>query len=98
MKKQKITSSKSLLATKEDLQKTEKAIKAGLQLDLNDFKQEINERINLLPTKDEFFNKMDQVMGELKTIYEEQTVISGQLPDHKNRITALEQKAGIKTL
>lgn len=59
----------------------------------------VKEEINLLPTKDEFFGKMDEVMGELKTIREEQTVQSHQLLNHEDRITTLEEveKVGIQT-
>lgn len=30
--------------------------------------QKLDQKIKLLPTKDEFFTKMDEVMGELQTI------------------------------
>jgi hypothetical protein len=33
--------------------------------------------ISYLPTKDDFYNKMDEVMGELKAIREETQVLSG---------------------
>ena len=46
--------------------------------------------INHLPIKDEFYNKMDEVMGELKTIREEQTLISHRVSDHKDRIEKIE--------
>jgi hypothetical protein len=39
-----------------------------------------------LPTKDEFYTKIDEVMGELKTIREEQTLQSQHLSDHDDRI------------
>lgn len=32
--------------------------------------EKIDAKINNLPTKDEFFEQLDQVMGELKNIYE----------------------------
>lgn len=51
-------------------------------------------QIKLLPTRDEFFTKMDEVVGELKTVREEQAVLSGykdQLEDHEGRITKLEE-------
>ena len=35
------------------------------------------EDIKFLPTKDEFYEKMDEVVGELKAIREEQTILSG---------------------
>jgi len=50
----------------------------------------LEEKINLLPTKDEFFSKMDEVMGELKTIREQQEIITGKTSDHEDRITKLE--------
>lgn len=82
-------------ATKEDLKNTDRSIRASLQLDFKDFRQEINEKLNLLPTKEEFFSKMDELIGELQVIREEHTVSSHQLSDHDNRISVLEQKAGI---
>jgi len=57
----------------------------------------VKEEISHLPTKDEFFGKMDEVMGELKTIREEQTVQSHRLSNHEDRITTLEDKVGIQT-
>ena len=48
-----------------------------------------------LPTKEDFYTKMDEVMGELKTIREEQTVQSHQLSDHEDRIHKVESQLGI---
>lgn len=56
--------------------------------------EKLEDKLRLLPTKDDFFNKMDQIMGELDKIREEQTVISAykdQLEDHETRITKLEE-------
>ncbi|MBL7159721.1 hypothetical protein ISS85_04545 [Candidatus Microgenomates bacterium] len=72
------------------------------QKDLNEIEQLINEqlkeKIKFLPTKDEFYIKMDEVMGELKAIREEQTLVTGRisehtdiLEDHETRIVKLEQ-------
>lgn len=54
-------------------------------------KEEVGERTKNLSTKDEFLGKMDEAMGELKAIREEQTAISGQLSNHEDRITSLEK-------
>ena len=43
-----------------------------------------------LPTKDEFYEKMDEIMGELKTIREEQSLISHRVSDHEDRIQKVE--------
>ena len=48
-----------------------------------------------LPTKDEFYTKMDEVVGELKTIREEQTLLSHRVSDHEDRIEQIETHLGI---
>lgn len=40
------------------------------QKDLDEIEQLIREEIKYLPTKDEFYGKMDEVMVELKAIRE----------------------------
>lgn len=80
---------------KEDLQKTERAIRAGLQIDLEEFRQEINEKLGLMPTKDEFFSRIDKVMGELQTTRDQQVLLSAKSSDHEDRIVILEQSAGL---
>jgi len=71
------------------------------QKDLEDIEQVVDERISEktknLPTKDEFYNKMDKVMGELKSIRENTEVITHQVSDHEDRITKVEQKLSIQT-
>jgi hypothetical protein len=55
------------------------------------------EDVSHLPTKDEFYGKMDEVMGELKTIREEQAVQSHQLSNHSDRIEKIESHLGISS-
>ncbi|MBI4157509.1 hypothetical protein HY502_01535 [Candidatus Woesebacteria bacterium] len=50
-----------------------------------------------LPTKEEFFSRTDETMGELKAMREEHIVASGQISDHEDRIVRLEQKTGLTT-
>lgn len=64
------------------------------QKDLDDIEKIVEEKIKHLPTKDDFYTKMDEVMGELKAIREEQAVISGykdQIENHQTRIGKIEQ-------
>ncbi|MEK7521841.1 MAG: hypothetical protein AAB599_03525 [Patescibacteria group bacterium] len=65
------------------------------QEDLGEIEQLIDEKvvekIKLLPTKDEFFEKMDQVMGELQAIRDEHTMRDGRIDDHEERIENLEK-------
>ena len=65
--------------TQKDLNEIERLIRAT-----------VKEEIKFLPTKEEFFTKMDEVMGELETIREEQTLIGHQVSSHEDRISALE--------
>lgn len=53
--------------------------------------------IGHLPTQDEFYTKMDEVMGELKTIREEQSVQSHQLSNDSDRIEKIESHLGISS-
>ena len=51
----------------------------------------VKEEIKNLPTKDEFFSKMDEVVGELKTTREEQTTLSHRVSNHEGRLKSLEK-------
>lgn len=53
--------------------------------------QKFEEKLKFLPTKDEFYKAMDKIMGELKTIREEQSAQSYRVGNHENRIVALEE-------
>jgi hypothetical protein len=55
------------------------------------------EDVNHLPTKDDFYTKMDEVMGELKTIREEQALQSQHLSDHDDRLEKIEDHLGISS-
>ena len=59
--------------------------------------EKLDEKLSHLPTKDEFYTKMDEVMGELKTIREEQTLQSQHLSDHDDRIEKIESNLGISS-
>jgi len=48
------------------------------------------EDVSHLPTKDDFYTKMHEVMRELKTIREEQTLLSHQVSDHEDSIQKIE--------
>lgn len=57
--------------------------------------EKLDEKLSHLPTKDEFYTKMDEVMGELKTIREEQAVQSHQLSNHEDRVEKLDSHPGL---
>lgn len=51
-----------------------------------EIKEEIHNEISHLPTKDEFFERMDFICGELKAIREEQPVLSHRASIHGDQI------------
>jgi len=63
-----------------------KAIKNLMEVTIDEDVEEklvTKDHISHLPTKDEFYNKMDEVMGELKTIQEELAVKDQQRGLHQ---------------
>ena len=69
---------------------------SGLSLKMLSLEKQMKavwERVNLLPTKDEFFGKMDEVITELKTVRGQQEFQSHQISRHEERITKLEGAA-----
>jgi len=78
-----------------------KAIKNLMEVTVDEVieKRELVSKKDLshLPTKDEFYNKMDEVMGELKTIREEQALQSQHLSDHDDKIQKIQSRLGISS-
>ncbi len=74
-----------------------KALKALIEVTIDEKELVTKSDISHLPTKDEFYGKMDEVMGELKTIREEQAVLSHQVSDHDDRILKIESHLNISS-
>ena len=53
--------------------------------------------IGHLPTKDEFYGAMDKVMGELKAIREEVTILGHQVSEHTDRLDRIESNQETST-
>ena len=51
--------------------------------------------ISHLPTKHDFYNKMDEVLGEVKDERQENVVQQAKLEDHEDRLTNVETKLSI---
>ena len=54
--------------------------------------EELSEKISHLPTKDEFYKTMDEIIGELKLIRGEQAAMHSSYEDHEERIEELEKQ------
>jgi hypothetical protein len=75
-----------------------KAIKQLIEVTFDEKVDErLDEKLSHLPTKDEFYEKMDEVMGELKAIREEQAVQGQHLSDHEDRIQKIESHLGMSS-
>lgn len=68
----------------------------------NIVEEKLGEKTSLLPTKQEFFGKMDEVMGELKAIREEHALQghtvsnhTDQLEDHEERLKKVEKRVPV---
>jgi len=55
------------------------------------------EDLKHLPTKNQFYEKIDEIVGELKGIREELPIINHQISNHEDRIDNIEKKLQIKT-
>lgn len=54
--------------------------------------------ISHLPTKEEFLDREDKLMGEVKKMREEHTMLSGRVyQDHEPRIEKIEDKLQIQS-
>lgn len=53
--------------------------------------EKIDEKMGGLLTRDEFLNKMDEVITELQTTRQEQVFISHRIPNLEDRVSALEK-------
>lgn len=74
---------------------TLEAIKLLVETTIDEKLEEIlDDKLGKLPNKEEFYSKMDEVVGELKTVREEQPLQSHRLSNHEDRIQNIESHLG----
>lgn len=83
-------------ATKKDLQNVEEKLRVEIKTSANEILIKVDE--NAIKYKDEILAKMDEVMGELGVMRDENTIGSGQtsqlrdeVEDHEKRIKRIEK-------
>ena len=81
--------------TQEDLDAIKDLV--GVTID-ESLEKMLDEKLKYFPTKEEFFNKMDEVMKELKDTREETTVLGHQVKRNTTRIEKIENKTSIQAL
>ena len=65
------------------------------QKDLNEIEKlvdnKLDEKLKFLPSKDEFYERMDKLIGEVKAMRETQEIHSGSHSDISDRLEKLEK-------
>lgn len=80
-----------VMLTKQDLKHIEEIIDNRLEIKLEEkLEEKLTEKLKYIPTTDLFLTKMAEVMGELKDIREEQTMLGYRVSTHSDDITALQ--------
>lgn len=76
--------------TDEDL----KAIKDLVKITIDEeLEEKLNEKLKYFPSKEDFFEKMDEIMGELKAMRESQEILTHKVyEDHEPRIKKIERR------
>lgn len=77
--------------TSSDIAKILNGTQQMIDYSVNLLKSELQEEISHLPTKDEFYNKMDEIMGELSAIRENTTAMEFRISQHSDQIDSLEK-------
>lgn len=52
--------------------------------------EKLDEKLKFLPSKDEFYQKMDQIVGRLDSIDKNQAALTSLSQDHSDRLEKLE--------
>lgn len=72
------------------------AIKAIIEVAIDEkldakLEEKLTEKLKYLPSKEEFYSKMDEIMSELKKIREEHPVLTSQVANLNERVAVLEK-------
>ncbi len=59
------------------------------------FEVRIEEKLKYLPTKEEFFSRMDEMMGELRAMRQEQILLTHKVFKHDDEIDELQTDVAI---
>jgi hypothetical protein len=86
--------------TTNDLKLVKDVMKITIDEELDvKLEEKLDEKLKYLPTKEEFYEREDKIMAELKDVREEITVLSDlnrKVNDHEERIEKVEKKLNIQ--
>jgi hypothetical protein len=86
--------------TNNDLKLIKDVMKVTIDEELDvKLEEKLEEKIKYLPNKEEFYEKMDEIVSELKAMRDEQTLLSHRVyENHEPRIEKVEKNLGIQTV
>ncbi len=64
---------------------------------VDDVRQIIKDEIKFLPTKNDFFTRMDKLSGEMKAVRESQDLHTGEHQEINDRFEKIDKHLGIST-
>ena len=82
---------KTVFPTREEMHKI-------VHLEIDGAKKELRDEIRLLPTKEEFFSRMDKLSGEIKAMRDEHDLHAGQHRQINDRFDTIDKHIGISTI
>lgn len=85
-----INKMKVVFPTRVEMQKT-------IKLEIDTAEERLNESIRLLPTKEEFFSRMDKLSGEVLAMRQEFTLHTGQHEEITDRFERVDKHLGVST-
>lgn len=84
--------------TDTDIKNIRQLVKTEIEFAVEPLKEDIAELKATLPTKDEFYTAMDELVGEIKTIRQEQPIMAHQIHNHEKRLKHLEDRQNFPTV
>ena len=89
--------SDNMALTDDEIRAIKEVVKISVDEAIDERELVTKDDLKYLPTKDEFYPRMDEVMGELKTIREEVFATNHSLENHEDRIEKMETHLGLST-
>ncbi len=89
---------KDNFASKDDITNLRSGVNIALGLLKDHIDRQFSKAFRLLPTKQEFFTRMDKLSGEIQKVRVEQTIHSGVHDRNDNRLSRVEKKLNLPAI
>ncbi len=85
------------MLTSDDKNTIVRLVSGIVKVDIDALEKRLTAKIDHLPTKDEFFTRMDELSGEIKKVREEQIIHAGDHSQINDRFDQIDKHLGIST-